>query len=123
MVEPYAGTYIQAVATQRRRTDGATEGGESARIGISVGPQYGTVGPAWIKNAAREAIKATDLDLLAVLGFAFDPQAIGVSEDPVSSAEGFANVAAERQLGRIPVLLVRMNADLVMGEDLTRMRR
>ncbi len=113
VVEPYAGTYIQAVATQRSTGDG-----EAARIGISVGPQYGTVGPAWIKNAAREAIKATDLDLLAVLGFAFDPQAIGVSEDHVSSAEGFANVAAERQLGRIPVLLVRMNADLVMGEDL-----
>ena len=31
---------------------------------------------------------------------------------------GFANVAAERRLGRVPVLLVRMNADLVMGEEL-----
>src|SRR5436305_3725698 len=28
------------------------------------------------------------------------------------------DAAAERALGRIPVLLVRMNADLVMGEDL-----
>ncbi|MGH3471996.1 MAG: hypothetical protein ACRDPG_08120 [Nocardioidaceae bacterium] len=36
----------------------------------------------------------------------------------MTSAEGFANVAAERRLGRIPVLLVRMNADLVMGEEL-----
>jgi adenine-specific DNA-methyltransferase len=27
-------------------------------------------------------------------------------------------VAAERRLGRVPVLLVRMNADLVMGEEL-----
>jgi adenine-specific DNA-methyltransferase len=36
----------------------------------------------------------------------------------VTSAEGFANVAAERKLGRVPVLLVRMNADLVMGEEL-----
>ena len=34
------------------------------------------------------------------------------------SDEGFANVAAERKLGRIPVLLVRMNADLLMGEEL-----
>ena len=34
------------------------------------------------------------------------------------SSDGFANVAAERRLGRIPVLLVRMNADLVMGEEL-----
>jgi adenine-specific DNA-methyltransferase len=35
-----------------------------------------------------------------------------------TSDEGFANVAAERRLGRVPVLLVRMNADLVMGEEL-----
>jgi adenine-specific DNA-methyltransferase len=113
MVEDYAGTYVQAVATQRV-PDGAT----ALHIGISIGPQYGTVGPAWIKGAAREAMKAPDLDLVAVLGFAFDPQAIGTSEDHVSSSEGFANVAAERQMGRIPVLLVRMNADLVMSDDL-----
>ncbi len=36
----------------------------------------------------------------------------------VDADEGFANVAAERSLGRIPVLLVRMNADLLMGEEL-----
>lgn len=53
-----------------------------------------------------------------MLGFAFDPQAIGASDDYVAETEGFANVAAERSLGRVPVLLVRMNADLVMGEDL-----
>jgi adenine-specific DNA-methyltransferase len=113
VIEQHAGAYVQAIATQR--TD---DGDEPLRIGISVGPQYGTVGPSWIKNAAKEAMKTDGLDLLAVLGFAFDPQAIGTSEDHVSSSEGFANVAAERQLGRIPVLLVRMNADLVMGEDL-----
>lgn len=38
----------------------------------------------------------------------------------MTSDEGFTNVAAERQLGRVPVLLVRMNADLVMGEELTK---
>ena len=43
---------------------------------------------------------------------------LGASEDYVATDEGFANVAAERKLGRIPVLLVRMNADLVMGEEL-----
>jgi adenine-specific DNA-methyltransferase len=31
-------------------------------------------------------------------------------------------VAAERRLGRVPVLLVRMNADLVMGEELKKTR-
>ena len=39
------------------------------------------------------------------------------NDDYVASDEGF-DVAAERSLGRIPVLLVRMNADLLMGEDL-----
>lgn len=34
------------------------------------------------------------------------------------SDEGFANVDAERKFGRMPVLLVRMNNDLLMGEDL-----
>ena len=44
---------------------------------IAIGPQYGTVGPPFVKDAAREAIKADDLDLLCVLGFAFDPQVLG----------------------------------------------
>jgi adenine-specific DNA-methyltransferase len=87
-------------------------------VGITIGPQYGTVGPSFIKDAAREANRAGDLDLLCVLAFAFDPSVLGTGDDYVTSEEGFANVAAERQLGRVPVLLVRMNADLVMGEDL-----
>jgi hypothetical protein len=35
---------------------------------------------------------------------------------------GFADVAAERNLGRLPVLLVRMNHDLGMGDDLKKTR-
>mgnify|MGYP001553343238 CR=1 FL=1 len=77
---------------------------------------------AFIKAAAREAIAASDIDLVTVLGFAFDAQATEVTEqDGVTvtpSDEGFATVAGERRLGRIPVLLVRMNVDLLMGEDL-----
>ena len=86
---------------------------------ITIGPQYGTVGPPFIKDAAREANRAGDIDLLCVLAFAFDPQVVGAGDDGYVTAEdGFASVAAERQLGRVPVLLVRMNADLVMGEEL-----
>ena len=87
-------------------------------MGITIGPQYGTVGPSFIKDAAREANRAGDLDLLCVLAFAFDPSVLGTGMTTSTSEEGFANVAAERQLGRVPVLLVRMNADLVMGEEL-----
>lgn len=113
LLEPYAGSYVQAVGSRENADEGIP-----ARTGISIGPEYGTVGPQFIKNAAREAIKAGDIDLLCVLGFSFDPSALGsLTGDIVSSDEGF-DVAAERKLGRVPVLLVRMNADLVMGEDL-----
>ena len=112
-VEPYAGTYIQAIGERQ----GAANGGPG-RVGITIGPQYGTVGPSFIKDAAREANRAGDLDLLCVLAFAFDPSVLGTGDEYMTSEEGFANVAAERQLGRVPVLLVRMNADLVMGEEL-----
>jgi hypothetical protein len=55
--------------------------------------------------------------LLCILGFAFDPQALGVTAD-FAATDGSFDVAAERSLGRVPVLLVRMNSDLVMGEEL-----
>jgi adenine-specific DNA-methyltransferase len=112
-VEPYGAAYIQAVGEREDVTDGTPK-----RVGITLGPQYGTVGPSFIKDAAREANRAGDLDLLCVLAFAFDPAVLGKADDYVASDEGFANVAAERRLGRVPVLLVRMNADLVMGEEL-----
>ncbi|WP_416903457.1 site-specific DNA-methyltransferase [Micromonospora echinospora] len=113
-IEPYASPYIQAVGIREDATDGTPK-----RVGITVGPQYGTVGPSFIKDAAREANRTRDIDLLCVLAFAFDPAVLGTADDDyVTSEEGFANVAAERRLGRVPVLLVRMNADLVMGEEL-----
>jgi adenine-specific DNA-methyltransferase len=112
-VEPWAGTYIQAVAERSNAPHGVPK-----RVAISVGPQYGTVGPSFIKGAALEAIRASEIDLLCVLAFAFDPQALGATDDVLASDQGFANVAAERNMGRVPVLLVRMNNDLLMGEEL-----
>jgi adenine-specific DNA-methyltransferase len=112
-VEPYAGSYIQAIGEREDATQGTPR-----RVGLTIGPQYGTVGPSFIKDAAREANRAGELDLLCVLAFAFDPSVLGTGDEYVTSEEGFANVAAERRLGRVPVLLVRMNADLVMGEEL-----
>ena len=73
--------------------------GRPKRVGITIGPQYGTVSPSFIKDAAREANRTKDLDLLCVLAFAFDPSVLGTGEDYVASDIGFANVAAERRLG------------------------
>jgi adenine-specific DNA-methyltransferase len=112
-VEAYAANYMHAVGVRDGGSDGTPR-----KVGITIGPQYGTVDPSFIKDVAREAIKSGDIDLLCVLAFAFDPMILGASDDYVTSDDSFANVAAERRLGRIPVLLVRMNADLVMGEEL-----
>lgn len=118
-VDHYPGRYLQAICV--RRLDGVAEDAVPARVGIAVGPQYGTVSPSFIVDAASEAIRA-GVNLLAVLGFAFDPQATGVTRsDGVtveSSSDGFAQVEGERALGRVRVLLVRMNADLLMGDVL-----
>ncbi|TYL45831.1 site-specific DNA-methyltransferase [Nocardioides sp. BGMRC 2183] len=111
-VESYPGLHVQAVGT--------TE--EGRRVGIAIGPQYGTVSQGFAKDAVREAIRAGDLDLLCVLGFAFDASTGEVTEEDGvtvdTSSEGFAEVAGERAFGRIKLLLVRMNVDLLMGEDL-----
>ncbi|MEX2374046.1 MAG: site-specific DNA-methyltransferase [Dehalococcoidia bacterium] len=115
--ETFAGQYIQAVGDR----SGDEDADPPKRIGIAIGPQYGTVSPTFVKSAAREALAAEDVDLLCVLGFAFDPQVTGLADEDDSievSDDGFASVTGSRKLGRIPVLMVRMNSDLLMGEEL-----
>ena len=55
------------------------------RVAISVGPQYGTVGPSFIKGAALGAIRASEIDVLGVLAFEFDPQTLGATDDIVAT--------------------------------------
>ena len=116
--ETYAGQYVQAIGQQIPNGEHAAP----SRIGIAIGPQYGTVSAKYVKDAAKEAIRAEDIDLLCVLGFAFDPQATNVTEEDgftiEASDEGFAHIEGARNVGRLPVLMVRMNADLLMGEEL-----
>lgn len=116
--ETYAGSYVQAIGEQMPNGDHAGP----SRVGIAIGPQYGTVSAAYVKNAAKEAIQAENVDLLCILGFAFDPNVTNVTEtDGVTvkaTDEGFAQVEGARLLGKLPVLMVRMNADLLMGEEL-----
>ncbi|MGB4835056.1 MAG: site-specific DNA-methyltransferase, partial [Nostocoides sp.] len=121
-IEAHAGTYIQAVATQKIRAGQSGDEATPLRIGIALGPQYGTVSQGFAASAVKEAVAADDIDLLCVLGFAFDALAAEVTEaDGVTvetSRAGFAEVAQERAFGKIKMLLVRMNVDLLMGDDL-----
>ncbi|WFE20936.1 site-specific DNA-methyltransferase [Solwaraspora sp. WMMD937] len=111
---PHAGKLIHAEGAQRN-------GGEETptRIAVSVGPQYGTVDADWIKQAARESLRGVGFDMLLVCGFSFDALAgSAVNEFTPESSDDFATVAEQRKLGRLPILLVRMNADLAMGDTL-----
>lgn len=117
-LDPFAGSYVQMVGERRSEQDDTAP----AHVAIALGPQYGTVSATFVKEAVREIKDDTGVDLLCVLGFSFDPNVTSVTEaDGVTldtSDAGFAQVAGERKLGRIKVLLVRMNAELLMGDAL-----
>ncbi|WBB50941.1 site-specific DNA-methyltransferase [Verrucosispora sp. WMMA2044] len=112
-LNPYPGKFVHAEAARRNDDEGT-----SARVAVSVGPQYGTVDADWVKDAAREALKGVGFDLLLVCAFGFDGRAIDAAGEFSPEGNDFATVAEQRQLGRLPILLVRMNADLAMGDTL-----
>jgi adenine-specific DNA-methyltransferase len=91
-IEPYAGTYVQAVGEY---TDAA---GKPLRAAISIGPEYGTVDAEWVKEAAKEARKGEGFPMLVVCAFAFGPY---VNEET-------------RQWPNLTILITRMNPDLAM---------
>ncbi len=94
-LEAFAGEYIHAEGEY-------TEGATSKRVAVCIGPEYGTVSPELVKEAAKEAVKGIGFDLLVVCGFAFDPH---------------VSMEAKRY-GRLTVLPTKMNPDLSMGDDL-----
>ena len=112
-VESFAGQWIQAIG------HAVGEPGSPERVGIALGPQYGTVDADLVQQAAKEAVRGAGLDLLLVCGFAFDPRAAEKAKEfaPASSDE-FAVAQGQQQFGRLPVLLVRVNPDLAMGDTL-----
>ena len=95
-LEPYAGAWIQG-SGQYSDAEGIPR-----RVAVSIGPEYGTVGPQQIKEAAKEAVQGVGFDVLVVCGFAFDPH---VSEEA-------------KRYGHLTVLVARMNPDLAMGDEL-----
>jgi len=92
-LDPYPGVYVQGVGEY-----GAN--GSTKTVAIAIGPEFGTVGPELIRDAAKEAVKFADL--LVVCGFAFDP----LAGEEAST------------LGRLTILQARMNPDLAMGDEL-----
>ncbi|MBA4191818.1 MAG: site-specific DNA-methyltransferase [Planctomycetaceae bacterium] len=93
-LDTFPGTYIQA--------EGETSDGGAVRV--SVGPETGTVGDAWIADAAIEAKKGSKCELLLVCAFAFEG----------SVHEKTAELQKEIKFGNLRVLPVRMNPDLAM---------
>jgi adenine-specific DNA-methyltransferase len=94
-LDPYAGIYINAAGEY-------LEGSKTKRVAICLGPEYGTVGPDLVKEAAKEAVQGLGFDLLIVCGFAFDPH---VGEEV-------------KRYGKLVILPTRMNNDLAMGDEL-----
>ena len=92
-LDPYPGVFVQGVGEY-------VENGVAKTAAIAIGPEFGTVGPELIRDAAKEAVKFADL--LVVCGFAFDP----LAGEEAST------------LGRLPILQARMNPDLAIGNDL-----
>ena len=89
-LDPYPGTWLHGIGEY-------TEGGATKTVAVAIGPEYGTVGPELVRDAAKEAVKVADL--LVVCGFAFDP---------LAGEEATA-------MGRLTVLQARMNSDLLVG--------
>ena len=74
-----------------------------------------------LKEAAKEALQGIGFDLLVVCGFAFDAHAGETANEfkPVEAAPRKGIIAeAQRQYGKLPVLLARVNPDLAMGNEL-----
>ena len=96
ILELYGGNWIQA---EGEYTD---NDGQTKRVAVSIGSEYGTVGSDQIKEAAKEAVQGLGYDLLLICGFSFDP---GVSEE-------------SKRYGKLQVLITKMNPDLMLGEEL-----
>ncbi len=92
-IHPWPGEYVCAEGEYM-------EGETPRRVGIFIGPEFGTVSRPDLVAAAREAGDA-GFDALITCAFNYD-----------------AHSSEFEKLGRIPVLKARMNADLHMADDL-----
>jgi len=94
---PWPGNLVCAEA---KYSDGGDTNVAEKRAAIFIGPEFGTVQKADLVQAGREAGDA-GFDVLIACAFNYDAHATELNN-----------------LGRIPILKARMNADLHMSEDL-----
>ena len=110
-IEPSAGPWNHALG-------GFTDAdGADLTVAISIGPEAGTVGREHIAQAAKEAVREARTDILLVCAYAFDAGA-GEQANTETGTEHTFSVDGQRQVGRLQVLNVRINADLMMDDDL-----
>jgi adenine-specific DNA-methyltransferase len=100
-LDAFPGEYVHAEGTFE-------ENGQSKAVRVSIGPEFGTVSPEWIKWAAKEAIKGSECEMLLVCGLAFDPHVHEQTQE----------LKKEILFGKLRILAVRMNPDLAMGDEL-----
>src|SRR5450759_1178002 len=100
-LDAFPGRFLQATGT-------FCEGEATRRVAVAIGPQYGTVGPDLVREAALEA--GGYFDVLVVCGFAFDARA----DEETGKAMRF---------GKLTVLTARMNPDLAMADELLKKTR
>ena len=99
---PWPGSLVCAEGRYAEGSDPNNDGesGAEKRAAIFIGPEFGTVSRPDLVEAAREAAEA-GFDVLIACAFSYD-----------------AHASELNQLGRVPVLKARMNADLHMAADL-----
>jgi adenine-specific DNA-methyltransferase len=110
-VEPFAGTWVNALGGFQDAD------GHDRTVAVSVGPDSGTVGREHIAEAAKEAVRDARADLLLVCAFAFDAGA-GEQASTETQRDQTFSIDGERTVGRLRVLNVRINIDLMMDEEL-----
>ena len=113
VLEPYAGDGI--LHAHGTITDAS---GEVRTVAVMIGPEHGTVSPDMVKDAAREALRGAGFDILVVCGFAFEAYASETAKEFAPSGDGFVAAEDERKMGRLRVLLARVNPDLAMSNEL-----
>jgi len=101
-LESFAGVWLHAQGEYTESPSTGSGQAQRKRVAVSIGPEHGTVGPQFVKEAAKEAVQGVGFDLLIICGFAFDPH---VSEEV-------------KRYGKLTVQTARMNPDLAMGDEL-----